>query len=529
MSGNMSMDKAVESSEVGGTSRRNRRNGGSRFRSVGKITVSAVTIIILVLAFAVLGTDVLPDATDRGAVTGTRSVKVGQTVLQSYCPARMRLADTGSYGDSEYQVSEGNNTGRSLFAAFGSVYDSDIARLDGSHAQKTKSVDLTDTTKAFVHGTDDTDQSLLQTTRMLDMSSGSGSAASTVSWATEGDLQGVSATRCVSPQLSQSFLLPDTRTGWTQQMVLANPSDKSTSVKITAWGAKNGEPIALATDSTVTVAGRSETVVNLSAAVPDQQAVYVSISSETTAVSAVVRVVHMDGLTPKGSDFATPLAEAADRVVLPGMQSGANATIDMYAGSSGDVTLFWITRAGLKQAKQVTIKADTVSRVALGKVPANTVGVMAESKNAIQAAAICDLSGSGDGQSDFSLINGVTVTRIGAIVLPQGVKTTLNLVNTGEKDAKVSLIGYKEDGSRAGRKDLSVPARSGIWLQPGDVASGIVAMTMTGDSRQVAWGGLVHVSDVDRAKVRGIAFLEPTSLMPVQATVRTEHSLTVVQ
>ncbi|MBT1166688.1 DUF5719 family protein [Bifidobacterium simiarum] len=513
-----------------GTRREHRANGsGSPVRSAGKIVMSAVTVIGLVGAFALLGTDLLPASTDRGSIEGGHSAKVGQTVLQSYCPARMRLADTGSYGDSEYQVSEGNNTGRTMFAAFGSVYDSDIARLDGSHAQKTQSVDLTDTTKAFVHASNSTDQALVQTTRMLDMSQGSGSAASTVSWATEGDLKGVSATRCVTPQLSQSFLLPSTQTGWTHQMVLANPSDKSTSVRISAWGASNGRSIALATDSTVTVAGQSETMVNLSAAAPDERAVFVSVVSETTAVAAVVRTVHMDGLTSKGSDFATPLADADRRIILPGMQSGATATVDLFSGKDASATLSWITRGGLKEAKKTTIKANTVGRVSLGEVPANTVGVLVESDDAIRAAAICDLNGSGDSQSDFSLINGVTATKISGLVFPQGVKATLNLVNTADKDAAVTLVGYKEDGSRAGEKDLTVPARSGIWLQPSDVASSIAAMTMSDASGSVAWGGLVHVADVDNAKVRGIAFLEPTSLMPVQATVRTTQSLNVVR
>ena len=53
-----------------------------------------------------------------------------------------------------------------------------------------------------------------------------------MSWATDGDLKGVSAASCVVPALKQAFLLSGTKTGLTQQLVVANPSAKDTSVTI---------------------------------------------------------------------------------------------------------------------------------------------------------------------------------------------------------------------------------------------------------------------------------------------------------
>ena len=57
-----------------------------------------------------------------------------------------------------------------------------------------------------------------------------------MSWATDGDLKGVSAASCVTPALNQSLMVPGTKTGMTQQLVVANPSAKATSVNIKVWG-----------------------------------------------------------------------------------------------------------------------------------------------------------------------------------------------------------------------------------------------------------------------------------------------------
>lgn len=70
------------------------------------------------------------------------------------------------------------------------------------------------------------DGSRLQDTRLLTASNGTG-AVSVMSWATDGDLKGVSAASCVVPALKQAFLLSGTKTGLTQQLVVANPSART--------------------------------------------------------------------------------------------------------------------------------------------------------------------------------------------------------------------------------------------------------------------------------------------------------------
>lgn len=143
------------------------------------------------------------------------------------------------------------------------------------------------------------DGSRLQDTRLLTASNGTGAVSSVMSWATDGDLKGVSAASCVVPALKQAFLLSGTKTGLTQQLVVANPSAKDTSVTIRIWGSDKSGALALSTGSTLTVASGKETVLNLSAAASGQDALYATVTGTDTPVAAIVHTVSMDGLTSK--------------------------------------------------------------------------------------------------------------------------------------------------------------------------------------------------------------------------------------
>lgn len=75
-------------------------------------------------------------------------------------------------------------------------------------------------------------------TRMLQAAAGTGTVGTIASWADDGDVRGISAASCVSTSLSQSFLLSDSTTGTTQQLIVSNLSTKPTTVDIAVWGSE---------------------------------------------------------------------------------------------------------------------------------------------------------------------------------------------------------------------------------------------------------------------------------------------------
>lgn len=286
-------------------SRHSRTRTGVALR-VALATVSTVIIIALMVVSLVYRPSWLnPDssAISRSLVSHT----VSPTQLETYCPARMTIADTEAYGDSEYQASNGNVASSVRYTAFGSVFRSSALTLgseDTSSATTLNKQDANDDDEIFVASGNVDDGAKLQDTRLLASSDGTGAVSSVMSWATDGDLKGVSAASCVAPALEQSFLVTGTQAGMTQQLVVANPSAKATSLTVKVWGADASGALALSTGSTLTVAANGETVMNLAAAAAKQDALYVTVSSDETPVAAIVRSIAMDGLTAKGSDLS---------------------------------------------------------------------------------------------------------------------------------------------------------------------------------------------------------------------------------
>ena len=102
------------------------------------------------------------------------------------------------------------------------------------------------------------------------------------SWASNGDIAGVAASTCINTQLNQSFLISGTKEGTTQQLLIANPTDKSTTVQLSMTGTEPGQ-IVMATQSSVVVGAGEQRTVDLAAAAPNQDALRVNLVSQGVA------------------------------------------------------------------------------------------------------------------------------------------------------------------------------------------------------------------------------------------------------
>ena len=106
----------------------------SRSKTVWRMVLAVVSVLVIVALVAVAAvyrpTWIHADSpmTQRSSVSRT----VSPRQLETYCPARMTIADTDAYGDSEYQASNGNIASSVRYTAFGAVFHSSVGFLGGA-------------------------------------------------------------------------------------------------------------------------------------------------------------------------------------------------------------------------------------------------------------------------------------------------------------------------------------------------------------------------------------------------------------
>ncbi|KAB8287492.1 hypothetical protein DSM100688_1579 [Bifidobacterium ramosum] len=511
------------------TDRTSRRHAAARKGIT--ITAGALTMLVIVAVFcAMTAMRPLPGLVDASHGTNAGDTQtVSQLQLESYCPARMTLADTGSYGDSAFQVTAGDIASTSRYAAFGSVYRSVAGSLTQESGTTLKTSDAADGI-AVASGDVDDAPALLRT-RLLDSASGTGAAAAVASVATDGDLRGVSAASCITPALSHGFLLSGTQTGTTQQLVVANPSNKATTVRVRAWGTTGTTAITLSIGENVTVKAGGETVVDLSAAAAGQDGLYVSVDSRQTPVAAVVRTVVMDGLTPLGSDYVVSSGEANRTAVMPGIAGGDAVRVLLFSRTDTNVVLSWVGDHGRQRATTAELTAGKVAVVDLKKAPKTALAVRADADGdaAIYAAAQATVSAN-DGQSDFASINAATAAgKASAIAVPDGTQARLVLANTGDGDQSGTLTGYDDAGNPVGSKRITVSDGTAVDIDAADIADDAVVWRWDGDGTAIAWGARLTAPAVDKAKQAGLAYLTPNALEPLKTRIWVSQNPSIVR
>lgn len=499
-------------------------HGGSRNGwTKGKAVMSTVTLLALLALTAALAlVRPLPSLVD-GSQRGSSAIErtVSQRLLATYCPARMTLADASQYGDTAFRASEGDIASASRYAAFGAVYSSTLATIGGDDKGELKDDDPTDEAAVRIMGGNADGGSLLQTTRLLEASDGNGVASSVASWASQGDLRGLAATSCAVPSSTHAFLLPATQTGWTQQLVIANTAAKATSVNVQVWGTGSSGRLGLSTSGTVSVNANGEAVMELSAAAGAQDGLFVTASSSDAPVSAVVRVVGMNGLTPQGNDYVTDAAAASDSSVIPGVGDADSVRALLYGAQAGGVTLSWVAADGTHEAKRIDLEAQRVAVVDLGRAPAGTVGLAVQADAPVNAAAVVVRNGDG-GQSDFAVASAGTSAAVAAVAVPDQVSGTFHAANPADASADLTLDAFDAAGKPVGTKSVTVPAHASVSMPLTDVAPGVAALRVTDRSVVATWNVTLSRDALGQAKVGGTAVIAPSALTPMRATVRAD-------
>ena len=492
-------------------------------------TATGAIVAALIVGLAVLPVEGVGADTAQVSNAQVRETVSPKQIVQ-YCPAQMGLADTEAFGDTEFQASVGNLQSRRRYAAFGSIFHAQSRNLtdaDGVDAAVLESPTRDDGAVAYVSSAQNANDPSVLETRVLSAQSGTGATGALASWATEGDIPGVAASACVSTQLLQRFLVPATTTGNTQQLMLANTSDKPTSVDIAAWGTEGGQ-IALSTSSTVTVPANGRSTVMLNAAAPGQQALYVTVTSQNTPVGAVIRSVAMDGLTPKGNDFIMPLRDASTEQAMPIGEDWDGAMVYAFARHDTKVTLSWITDHGLGSMDSFSIAAGAVATHEVGKAPQGAVAVYAQSDDDCMLAMRVTASGD-EGQRDYAVVNAEPAMHQAALAIPADVSSNMVVANMKESQDTVTFVGYDASGKRVGEHDVDVDANSAVTLTPGEIGKGVVAVETAGKSGSLVWGAFLANDSIEKGGLAGIAYLPAASLEVQRQIVAARNDASIVR
>ena len=486
-------------------------NKTSGFKRAIGIVLGVITMLVLIALFVVLVMAPIPNIwVDKVAASDNAiDQTVSPTQSETYCPAPIGLADTGTYGDSAFQATVGNLSTQARYAAFGSVYSATVSAI----GQKSSSDDVT------LKDADSTDDSSVKTgaqkinqgarlinTRMLQAAAGTGTVGTIASWADDGDVRGISAASCVSTSLSQSFLL-------------------------SVWGSETAGKMALSTQSTLSVPAEGESSMELSAAVDGQHGLFVTVSSKETPIASVVRTVTMDGLTPKGSDFALPLPTASNASVAPSITAGDAVTAYLFAKADTSTGLSWITAKGLVPAKDATVTADKVTAIDLGEAPDGALGVMSTAEDAVSFSVKATRSGD-SGQADFALVNAGEPSEFSGLALPDGVKASITLANTSNARRTVTLRAYDDAGASVTSKEITLDANAAQTIEAGNLSGDhgtAVVLMLEDSSKKVSWGARFSHDSLQDKDIAGLSVIDASTLMPATVHVWARNDSSIVK
>ena len=512
-----------------------------RFRRFKLWSLSILSAAILV-SCAIVASFVCPlkQLTDDPiSPVGSVEKRVSSTNLQTVCPSRIALPDSANYGDSEFQESEGDLKSIARYASFGSVYKStfngvkyagDSKDLVNKSFNNPSTYDSSENSDGayFAQSDVDKDAKVLESS-LLNAQSGTGSAASAASWATSGDLKGVSATSCVSPSMRQSFIIPKIAEGISVRLNSVNLSSKPTAVSVKAWSTnKSGAGLNLSTGSTFTVPAHSDAYFNISAAAAKSDGLYIQVLSEQAPVSSFVKFIRSSGLVSKGVDIISPEESASLEPVLPGVSEGDQAKAYIWSTKSGKANLYWLDESGKKSIKEVDFNARQIQVVDLAEVPKGVGAIFAQSNVPIFAMASVERNGK-DGQSDVAFVNAVhSITNSALVSAFSADETSLYIANGLVSNANVTLNAYDSSGLKVASKSISVKPYSVATVLAKDVDPKAVMFTIKSKSG-VSFASRVQSKAVNDAGFAGVAWISSKSLDPNSISVKVRSNPSIVK
>jgi hypothetical protein len=173
--------------------------------------------------------------------------------------------------------------------------------------------------------------------------SASGSVAATlsvdqVSLTSHGRGRALTGARCEAPSADWWFAGADGRVGYSDQLVIANPTATAADVSVSVWSVKG--PLNTPRLAALPIPALSSVVVSVPAVAPDDATLAMHVHATSGAVTAALVDHRLTGLTPGGSDWVPDTAPPARSLVVPGFPTGPGTRSLVLANpGSADATV----------------------------------------------------------------------------------------------------------------------------------------------------------------------------------------------
>ncbi|MBD7948898.1 DUF5719 family protein [Oerskovia rustica] len=492
---------------------------------------TGLVAVALTGAVAAVG---LPDdfGTVPGAAADVEQIEASTPERTLVCPAPVRLADSAQVGDAQFGAAPvetatvlraGVVGGGSTTGAPGET----PVTLTGLEALDAAPLEPDDAGATVVSLADVSEGQALRVGAGMPVDTRV--AAAVASTTTAGDLRGLAAASCATPDIDHWLVGGSTEVGSSAQLVLQNPGRTPATVRIEVWGP--GGQVVLSGGGQYLVPPGEEVVTLVEAAAPEQRRLAVRVESTGGTVAAYLQHSTLAGLVPLGVDYVVPGAapslstavgftssgEAVDdalapqvRLLAPGAEAGT-ATLTVY-GADG--------RVRVRGGEQVELSPGVVTDQSLGGLPAGsytvvvdaTVPVVAGASEARAGDAVED-SPSGAVPVDRAWIASIPVAAAatgdetpagsrgthdrGTVTLVPG---TSSLVRVGAVPRERSddsdptgafrgtLRAYGPDGALLGEKALDVPAGSTATFDAAVLGAGTEPAVLTLDAGEDGTG-----------------------------------------
>jgi hypothetical protein len=218
-----------------------------------------------------------------------------------------------------------------------------------------------------------------------------------------GRFRALASARCAPPSADWWFAGADGRVGYTDSLLLANPSATGANVTVSVWSSK-GEltPPRLAS---LPIAARSSLVVSIPSVAPDAATLALHVHATSGAVTAAVHDTRVSGVNPAGSDWIPATLPPVRSAVVPGFPTGPGPRTLVLADPGGADATVGIRIIGTSGSfapsgiNQVVVHAGQTQTVDLTKaLGAATGAVMVTSDQPVvaQGLAVTTATAAGD-------------------------------------------------------------------------------------------------------------------------------------
>ncbi|OKL50212.1 DUF5719 family protein [Boudabousia marimammalium] len=286
--------------------------------------------------------------------------------------------------------------------------------------------------------------------------------------------QALSSTQCRRAASITWLSGAATDRGNTADLILVNPAPAATEVTITGWGASGPLPSIPET----LVAGKSVKRIKLAGQISEAEIITLKVETDGPAIGAFLATTRNDGLVSHGREWAPALPDPARKLVLAGTNlsaAGGTLWITNPGEETTSVTVSTLSSEGLNPvagAEDLTISAGSVLPLDLGGIQTGLEPLFIESTQPIAATALTTqldedptdevvtrpATDSAGITSDYALVGVSQQVTHAELVVPQGIKADLLVVNPHAQVATLKVGGVPKEVPAQSSTTIALPS-----------------------------------------------------------------------